>query len=337
MSAQGDPLMADWDLSDVDAVVVDSQLHVARVVREMLLRLGIKKTEIFDASGSVSSHLDGVAADLVLIDCDKDQEAEGLHLVRAIRKSDTVLNPYAGLIATTWQPTQNLLVRATNAGVDLLLAKPFSPRLIQTQIAALIENRRKFVVTSDFVGPDRRKQPREGTQVPLIEVPNTLRLKALGVYNAAQARQAIAAARALVNDGKRIRTAIQAGFLVEFAAIGLVDEPPSHAALEHLLRVPAVLDEVERRCPAGTATGITVPARELRRLVEQVRADVMRGPVAQPTLAQLKALAARIMHAVDPERSPAMIDHEVRTAVAAYMVRIEALLQAKMVANQTAP
>jgi CheY-like chemotaxis protein len=65
-----------------------------------------------------------------------------------------------------------------DCGPDDLLQLPISPGQLLTRLALLAEKRKPFVVTSDYIGPDRRKGSRPGTMtVPLIEVPNPLGMR----------------------------------------------------------------------------------------------------------------------------------------------------------------
>ena len=51
--------------------------------------------------------------------------------------------------------------------------------------------RAPFVVTSDYVGPDRRKQKRGSPKIPMFEVPNSLREKVAGSWNQRRFEQEI--------------------------------------------------------------------------------------------------------------------------------------------------
>ena len=65
-----------------------------------------------------------------------------------------------------------------DCGPDDLLQLPISPGQLLTRLAVLAEKRKPFVVTSDYIGPDRRQANRPGTAVvPLIEVPNPLAMR----------------------------------------------------------------------------------------------------------------------------------------------------------------
>ncbi len=68
--------------------------------------------------------------------------------------------------------------KVIDCGPDDLLQLPVSPGQLLTRLAVLAEKRKSFVVTSDYIGPDRRQNNRPGTMViPLIEVPNPLAMR----------------------------------------------------------------------------------------------------------------------------------------------------------------
>jgi DNA-binding response OmpR family regulator len=327
--------MTEYEFTNVEAVVVDSQLHAVRLLREMLVRLGIKKTEVFDNADTALTHLGAVNADLVLVDCDGPLEADAFRFVRSLRNDMTAQNPYAGIIVTCWQPTQAHVVKMTNAGADALLMKPFSPRQLLDRMGALIEARKKFVVTSDFVGPDRRKHPREGAQVPLFDVPNTLRFKALNRPEQGMAKQLIADANTVINGQKCLRGGIQVGFLVEYAAVsGLAARSrPDRWALDHVGRVPSVLDDLEKRLKADQRMPALSHCATVRRHALAIRDAAALGPVSAEEVAALQGAVHDLMRVIDPARPIEAIVHEVKTAVAAYAVRLEAMSQAKIAAR----
>lgn len=326
--------MLDYDLSNVEVVVVDSQLHAVRLVREMLNRLGIKKVELFDSVDQALSFMTGSAPDLVLIDCEGPLESDAFRMVRSIRNDMTVQNPYTGIVITVWQATQNHVLKMTNAGADAMLVKPFSPRQILDRIGTLVDSRKNFVVTSDFVGPDRRKHPREGTQIPLFDVPNTLAMKVLGRPEQHEARPLIVAANETINAQKCLRAGVQVGFLIEYAAPGLASSPIDRWAVDHVARVPAVLDDLERRLGDDLRRAAIPVCREVREKAAQVIAAAETGAVGKPVIDGLRETARRLMSALDSERPIEAIVHEVKTAAAAYAVRLEAMTQAKAASSR---
>ncbi|HYG88908.1 MAG TPA: response regulator [Azospirillum sp.] len=323
--------MPDYDFSLVDAAIVDTQHNSLRLMRDVLGRLGIKKVEVYSGFKDAAARLTGATPDLVLIDADGEEaEAEAFKLVRTIRNDVNTPNPFAGLIVTTWQPTPVLLMRVTNSGADDLLVKPVSPKQVFERIGTLIRERKGFVVTADYTGPDRRKSPREGAQIPLLDVPNTLKLKAMGQWEAAQVRQRMATAVRQVSEQKVLRSAVQAAFLVEFARTGLLNTPPDRMALDHLSRVPAVVDELVRRLPDDRdTTAAKTAARALRQLAELIRAKAEGGTADGGGVERAVTLSHELLQASDPNRPLDAMVREVEAAVAGYRSRLEQLAQAK--------
>lgn len=323
--------MADLDFSLIDAAIVDTQPNSLRLMRDVLGRLGIKKIEALGSFKEAAVRLSGATPDLVLIDADGEEaEAEAFRLVRTIRNDVNTPNPFAGLIVTTWQPTPVLLMRVTNSGADDLLVKPVSPKHVFERIATLIKERKGFVVTADYTGPDRRKSPREGAQIPLLDVPNTLRLKATGRWDTAAVRQAMTMAVRLVSEQKVLRSAVQAAFLVEFARPGLLRTPPDRMAVEHVSRVPAAVDELVRRLPEERdTTAAKTAARGLRQLAELIRAKAEGGTSDGGAVERAASLSRDLLQASDSGRPLDAMVREVEAAVAGYRNRLEQLAQAK--------
>lgn len=327
--------MAEYDFSQVDAAIIDTQHNPARVLREVLARLGFRRVEIFDSARTAVGLLGSGTPDLILVDADSE-EAEALRFIRAVRNELTTANPYACVIVTTWQPTSTLLMRVKNAGADDLLMKPVSPKQVQDRIVSLIEARKGFVVTADYTGPDRRKAPREGTQIPVLEAPNTLRLKAIGRFTQAAARSLLMEANRFVTEQKRLRIGIQIAFLIEFSLAGLAQPVPERMAAEHLARVPGFIDELLRRLDQeeGDHAAVEAVGRSLRAMAEAVRGQADSGPVKARDLTELQLTTNTLLHAVDPSRPLEAMTAEVAAAVFAYRTRLEQMAQAKAAAAQ---
>ncbi|MBI1206151.1 MAG: response regulator [Azospirillum sp.] len=324
--------MPDYDFSLVEAYLIDPQLNTMRVFRDVLMRLGIKKIQNFSGLTGVAAAIEAAAPDLVIADADT-ADSDVFRLFRAIRADPAASNPFIGMIVTTWQPTKALLAKVSNCGADDLLVKPASPRQVMDRIHALIEARKKFVVTADYIGPDRRKSSRDGAQIPLLDVPNTLKLKVTGQWSKVDSRDLITIASAKLSEMKLVRGSIQSAFLIEFAIPGLAHDPPEKIARDHLDRVPGVLDDIKRRLAISEPGQKTeIAAKGLLAIVEQVRKQAESAPVGQDELGQLRSLAHGLVRAISPNRAPDALAKEVTDAVEAYRNRLAELLAAKAAA-----
>ncbi|HEY0833137.1 MAG TPA: response regulator [Azospirillum sp.] len=321
--------MPDYDFSQAEAAIIDSQHNTLRLLRDLLSRFNLKNVATFSSIKDATPLLTNATPDLLLVDID-GEEAEALRFVRTLRNEPGSPNPFACVILTTWQPTPVLLMRVANTGADDLLVKPVSPKQVQERVTMLVEARKKFVVTADYTGPDRRKSARDGTQVPLLDVPNTLRLKATNKWGTVVPRKLTLEAVSRVNEQKRLRASVQAAFLIEFAMPGLTRTPPERMAVEHLSRVPAMVDELLRRLPdMGDHSAIDTAARELKRLAEHLRAEADAGTVDAREVAHAQELSRALMQAVDRERPLESMVREVTAAVAGYRARLDQIAQAK--------
>lgn len=225
----GPLVMEKLKLDVVDVLLVDPDHDSRQSIRDILydtgfrnLRLGRRLTELRDAL--VISMPDLLIAEIELPDGDFCE------LVHAIRHHEIGTNPFLPVIALTGNPNPDMVKKAIECGADALLAKPVSAAQVLEHVGILIRERKPFVVTSDYVGPDRRKEAKRKSNFPMLEVPNSLKVKASGQKEEMDAVQrAIDEAIADVNLRKLERHAAQIAFLVDKIVPdlekGVVDEP----------------------------------------------------------------------------------------------------------------
>jgi len=137
-------------------------------------------------------------------------------LIADIRNNRIGTNPFLSIIVTTWQPSEILVRRVVECGADDLLVQPASRKTLRSRINALTFNRKPFVVTATYIGPNRRAgAERHDSDVSLLNVPNTLLQKATGDADPAALQRAVDAAIATVNIDKLIRNAAHIKFLAD--------------------------------------------------------------------------------------------------------------------------
>lgn len=148
-------------------------------------------------------------------------------LVHQMRHHKIGNNPFVVSILLTSDPTQDLVRRMVDSGADDLVVKPFSAVGLISRLKALTRVRKPFVVTHDYIGPDRRKGEREGSEViPMMEVPNPLRSKAVANADTSSLQRLIDAATARINQQKMERYSVQIGYLAEHIAPFFVNGRP---------------------------------------------------------------------------------------------------------------
>ncbi|MGE4280278.1 MAG: response regulator [Magnetospirillum sp.] len=183
-------------------LVCESNGMIRQAIRIGLNNLGIR--DIAEANGLVAAHkslAEGGFDALVM-----NTELEGhdtTFMMREIRLGKLGPDPFLVSILLQSAPDHSKLKQAVDSGTDDLLLIPFAPDQVSTRLDALRARRKQFVVTHDYLGPDRRKsnRPDGGSPVVTISPPNPLASRAAGIppdrYDrlVSQARDALGAER----------------------------------------------------------------------------------------------------------------------------------------------
>ncbi|MBI2240227.1 MAG: response regulator [Magnetospirillum gryphiswaldense] len=188
-------------LARAKVLVCESNGMIRQAIRIGLNNLGIR--DINEANGLVSAHksLAEGGVDAVVM----NTELEGhdtTFMLREIRLGKLGPDPFLVSILLQSAPDHSKLKQAVDSGTDDLLLIPFAPDQVSTRLDALRSRRKQFVVTHDYLGPDRRKATRPGdSPVVTISPPNPLASRAAGIPSdryerlVRQARDALGAER----------------------------------------------------------------------------------------------------------------------------------------------
>lgn len=211
---------------------------------------GLKNSNIYEGSDidSVATAVsDPNGPDIIICDVTESGD-EASQVFSAIRHNELGTNPFICIIAVAWSPRQQLVSKVVNSGADLLVAAPISPSLILDRISSLVHSRKPFVVTSDYVGPDRRLTNERGeeSEVPLIDVPNSLRDKALGQFDPKRIQREIEATRASINGQKIERQAHQVTYLADLITHEF-SKDPENIDSRRLANLEGVVNDVKMR------------------------------------------------------------------------------------------
>lgn len=183
------------------------------------------------------------------------------------------------------------------SGADVLVAAPISPSLILDRIEALVHSRKPFVITSDYIGPDRRFPDDRGNEIEVVEVPNSLRAKALGWFDAAQLKNEIAAARADINGQKINRQAFQVTFLADKILEGFQEGDLSNAG-QKLAKLKKVTNDMKMRAFSAGSKDLEELCVPLRTVVQSLIDS--RGKFTKKDLNLLGQLSLAVRAAVRP-------------------------------------
>jgi len=146
-----------YDLSDLRILVIDDSKNMRAIILEALRALGIRETKEADDGAEGLKMLHQFTFDLVLCDWNM-QPIDGIEFTRMVRKASDLSNPFLPIIMLTGHTEYSRVIEARDAGIHEFMAKPISPKSMYRRIVSVIRNNRDFVKTSQFFGPDRRRQ-----------------------------------------------------------------------------------------------------------------------------------------------------------------------------------
>jgi DNA-binding response OmpR family regulator len=192
-----DPALSGYDFSNSGVVLLDQQRNVRRLMWSALKQIGFENVHDCQTLDDAIGVIQVSAPDLMIFDLDIDPELVCANIAQ-IRNQVIGHNPFVVIIATTWHPEEDTVRRVLNAGADDIVTKPISVQLLLDRVTNLVRNRKDFIVTTSYVGPDRRSRGRAESdgagEVETMPVPNSLRHKATGddtaAVNTATIRQA---------------------------------------------------------------------------------------------------------------------------------------------------
>jgi DNA-binding response OmpR family regulator len=186
--------MTPLKLEDAKVLVVDEQVHTRKLLKDALHMIGFRRMNDIGKVADVADTVGLFEPDLIMIDIDKQTDYV-CQSIKAIRNRKLGSNPFVTIVALTWQPEVKAIGAVLAAGTDDVVMKPISPKILHDRVINLIRNRKEFVVTSSYLGPDRRSDDRApgANDLPTIAVPNSLRHAATKDESAAVDPAAVAA------------------------------------------------------------------------------------------------------------------------------------------------
>lgn len=164
------------NMQDARVLLVSASAGSRSIIKTILVNMGFNNIDLGDSYEALERGLCENPPDLLIFDSNFSTN-EVYKLVKKVRHDDFGANPFLTVIALSNEPTKQVVSGVMKSGVDDLLIQPYSTGQFIERIKKLVEERKPFVVTSDYIGPDRRTKSRqgEGEVIPLVDVPNALK------------------------------------------------------------------------------------------------------------------------------------------------------------------
>jgi CheY-like chemotaxis protein len=149
------PVMAGYDFSRLNALVVDDYRFMRNLLAAMLQQFGFREVLTADDGATAADLLVKNAIDVAFVDWYMPN-VDGIAFTEGVRRGTYGRNPYLPIVMISGHTEQSRVLRAMAAGVHSYVVKPVTPKSLGTRLSQLIEMPPRFIKTDDYFGPYRR-------------------------------------------------------------------------------------------------------------------------------------------------------------------------------------
>ena len=262
--------VCEFSLARVNLMFGACNEEVRSIVKGDLRRRGFTGVRDMAGAGALEQALDDQCPDLLICELDLPN-GDICDMVRSIRNERIGRNPFMLVIVMLKNPTVERIRQVVEAGSDDIVVSPVSVAALNARIMNLIHKRKPFVVTTDYIGPTRRKAPRPGCEVvPLIDVPNTARLKIERSYSESELQKLIDQTALVINRQKLERHAVQVSYQVDRVMEVQKQGRPGTDLRRPLEKLSALALDIERRLAAGEHSEVAKMCQSLRNVSDSL-------------------------------------------------------------------
>jgi two-component system chemotaxis response regulator CheY len=143
------------NLRDLVILVADPNAYARRITNGILRGFGANKVLEVEQALSLFQVLSSQKIDILLCDTRLPPHG-GLMLTRTIRRNANNENRTIPILLMSSDTGESTIKNARDAGANIVVAKPMSPKSLYDRLAWIAFNPRPFIDTATYFGPDRR-------------------------------------------------------------------------------------------------------------------------------------------------------------------------------------
>jgi DNA-binding response OmpR family regulator len=238
--------------------------NIREGLRSALFKRGFRDTLDADSAFKMHSMLKEYEVDIIIADTEfPDADVPGI--IHMLRHGKVGPDPFIPVILLSATPTPDQIKKLMEAGADDIMIKPVAPGNLIERIDKIIASRKQFVVTTDYLGPDRRSGQRPGAQViPTVDVPNAASSRATGRYNSEEHKKQVTSISKTINNQKIERHIYQVGFLIS-QMLPLCSKGEVEAGITpHMHKLALVGEDLIERLPGSRYDSLSGIFREFQ-------------------------------------------------------------------------
>jgi DNA-binding response OmpR family regulator len=184
-------------------------------VRNSLYNRGLKTLQEANALDDAHNGLRSGQIDLLIATAEIEGGDIGA-MLQEMRHNRIGENPFVIVMTLLDNPNTDLVQRVVETGTDDVMLMPMLPAQLVARLDNFVSGRKPFVITHDYIGPDRRILERQGVKAaPRLEVPNPVRWQVVANADRTPLHLQIRDSSMILNMHKMKRYCIQITWLVE--------------------------------------------------------------------------------------------------------------------------
>ncbi len=312
--------MSDLDLQTLEKAIVfvgEPDEQVRKSLRQILTHAGLRQVSVHGNLKNIQSLMSSMTPDLILLSDELDPGV--FDFIRDIRHNKMGNNPFVVITTLIAPENKDSVKKAMSAGTDDIVIKPIKEEQLLQRLKRVTVNRSAFVVTSDYLGPDRRGKNRP-SNIRRVNVLNTMLEKANGRdVDLSGVKDAVDGSMHDVLQARLDSHGYRLGFVCKLILKAHEEKEITPEIQEQLVVLVDLLADA-----AKTAERLEEPdlailcgslSKDVAKLVERYE------NLTAEDIALIEKLSVSVVAAIKPQTPPEKIDEEVTQAAENYESR----------------
>ena len=159
-----DQLKIKKELRSVKILIVEDDAITCSLMVDVLRAMEFKNITVCRTAEDAINEFAQGPLDLIIVDW-RLPGMSGIEFTKLVRENEMGERRFVPIIMVTGKALKEDVETARDYGVTEYLVKPFSVKAMCAKIKSIIEVPRKFVVSENYIGPDRRRKD-DASKIP---------------------------------------------------------------------------------------------------------------------------------------------------------------------------
>jgi DNA-binding NarL/FixJ family response regulator len=137
------------------SLIIESDARSGKAAKDAIISLSDEEVKIVTKLKDARNTIEITRVLFMVLDLDIGID-EAIQFIQDLRKNSDNTNYKSPIIAIS--VNENYLKKAKNSGANAILLKPFGTTAIKELIIKIINNPLNFIMSRNYVGPDRRSR-----------------------------------------------------------------------------------------------------------------------------------------------------------------------------------